>query len=223
MLEVKNVTKTFYTTNIATTAVNDISFRIKKSSFVGIVGASGSGKSTLLSLAGLLDFPEKGKIIFEGKENFPIQNRAHLLEFRRKTAFIFQNYKLLNNRSVRENVKLPLLYTDSKQPNIDELVESALEKVGLNHRMDHYPSQLSGGQQQRVAIARALIRNPEIIFADEPTGNLDQNNAAQVMELLNDLNRSGTAILMATHDPKIIENLPEVMQMDNGFLKKKEY
>lgn len=219
MLELRNVTKTFYTKNIATTAVNDISFKIKESAFVAITGSSGSGKSTLLSLAGLLDFPDKGKIIFNGKDSFPIQSRTQLLEFRRKTAFVFQNFKLLNDRSVRNNVKLPLQYTDSKVRNVDEMVENALENVGLSHRIDHYPSQLSGGQQQRVAIARALIKRPDIIFADEPTGNLDAESTSQIMKLLYDINQQGTAILLVTHDPKIIEDLPEVMRMDNGNLR----
>lgn len=222
ILELRNVTKTYYTKNIATTAVNNISLSVHESSFVAIRGASGSGKSTLLSLAGLLDFPDEGEIIFNGKDRFPIKSREPLLEFRRKTAFVFQNFKLLENRTVRENVELPLQYSNSEVSEPDERVANVLENVGLSHRMEHYPSQLSGGQQQRVAIARALIRNPDIIFADEPTGNLDEESTEQVMTLLHDINKQGTAILMVTHDPNIIENLPEVLTMDNGNLMTKE-
>jgi putative ABC transport system ATP-binding protein len=180
-------------------ALVDVSLRIDRGEFVAIVGASGSGKSTLLNILGLLDTPSTGQYLFDGQDVAGL-SVAEQARFRnKKVGFVFQSFHLLPRTSAIENVELPLLYSD--RSSIDDLARRALDAVGLSDRMTHTPSQLSGGQQQRVAIARALVNEPDLLLADEPTGNLDAQAATEIMEIFKSLNASGRTIVLVTHDP----------------------
>lgn len=201
VIHIEGLSKIFFTEEVETHALVDASFVIHKGEFVSITGASGCGKSTLLSLLGLLNTPTSGKFILNGNDVSSI-SKSKRAEFRnREIGFIFQAFNLISELTVYENVELPLTYRkDISKKQRHEMVEAVLEKVQMSHRSKFYPSQLSGGQQQRVAVARALAGNPSIILADEPTGNLDTNNAAAVMGLLDALHKEGATICMVTHD-----------------------
>ncbi|MBA2762321.1 MAG: ABC transporter ATP-binding protein, partial [Segetibacter sp.] len=201
MIRLQNIEKVYRTDTVETLAINNISLNINKGEILSVMGPSGCGKSTLLNIMGLLDKPTKGNIQIDGQTTEKLSDKQ-LAQFRnKKLGFIFQSYHLINDLTVLDNVELPLLYRKSTGKERRELASLALEKVGLSNRMKHFPTQLSGGQKQRVAIARAIVGAPEIILADEPTGNLDSAMGNEIMEILLELNkRDGTTIIMVTHD-----------------------
>ena len=202
VIKLNNISKVFMTDELETHALNDVSLEIEDGQFVAINGPSGCGKSTLLSILGLLDKPSSGNYLLGGREVANL-TQAEMAKIRnREVGFIFQSFNLIGDLSVYENVELPLTYRGMKSSHRRELAEEALEKVGMAHRMKHLPSQLSDGQQQRVAVARALAGKPQILLADEPTGNLDSKNGEAVMGLLKDLNDEGATICMVTHDER---------------------
>jgi putative ABC transport system ATP-binding protein len=199
MISIQKLSKIFRTDEIETLALNNVNLNIKKGEFVAIMGPSGCGKSTLLNILGLLDNPS------EGNYNFNNNEVAHLKEGKRtdlrkgNIGFVFQSFNLIDELNVFENVEMPLVYQRISSKKRKEMVSKVLNRMNMSHRAKHYPQQLSGGQQQRVAIARAVVSNPGLILADEPTGNLDSKNGQEVMELLTELNREGTTIVMVTH------------------------
>jgi putative ABC transport system ATP-binding protein len=196
------VKKVFLTDEVETHALSGIHMEIRRGEYVSIAGPSGCGKSTLLSLLGLLDSPTEGEYWLNGKQvaNLSLSDRSRIRN--REIGFIFQAFNLIGDLTVAENVELPLTYRGMGSAERKKRTQEALERVGMAHRMKHYPSQLSGGQQQRVAVARALVGSPSILLADEPTGNLDSRNGEAVMELLRELHRGGATICMVTHDPR---------------------
>lgn len=199
MIKLTGINKIYRTNEIETVALENVNLEVNKGEFLSIMGPSGCGKSTLLNIMGLLDAPTGGTIEIAGTQVDGMKDKE-LAAFRnRKLGFVFQSFHLINSLNVLDNVELPLLYRKVSSKERRRLAEEVLQKVGLSHRMRHMPTQLSGGQCQRVAIARAIIGNPEIILADEPTGNLDSKNGAEVMNLLTELNREGTTIVMVTH------------------------
>ncbi|HXI38929.1 MAG TPA: ABC transporter ATP-binding protein [Bryobacteraceae bacterium] len=202
LLHLDAVTKVFVTDEVETHALAGIHMDIKKGEYVSISGPSGCGKSTLLAILGLLDTPTDGQYVLNGKpvSGLKMQERARIRN--REIGFIFQAFNLIGDLTVYENVELPLTYRGTPSSERKKLVHEALEKVGMSHRVKHYPSQLSGGQQQRVAVARALVGSPSVLLADEPTGNLDSANGEAVMDLLRELHRNGATICMVTHDPR---------------------
>src|SRR6186713_3263129 len=202
VIKLDGVTKVFFTDEVETHALAGVHLEIAHGEYVSIAGPSGCGKSTLLSLLGLLDSPTEGKYWLNGKaaEALTLSERARIRN--REIGFIFQSFNLIGDLSVYENVELPLTYRGMPAHERKKRVQESLEKVGMAHRMKHFPSQLSGGQQQRVAIARALVGDPLILLADEPTGNLDSKNGEAVMDLLRSLHGQGSTICMVTHDPR---------------------
>lgn len=201
MIQLNQVHKIYRTEEIETVALENVNLTVQQGEFLAVMGPSGCGKSTLLNIMGLLDSPSSGNVIIAGKETATMKDKE-LAKFRNENlGFVFQSFHLINSLNVLDNVELPLLYRQVGARERRRLAEAVLEKVGLSHRMRHFPTQLSGGQCQRVAIARAVIGNPHIILADEPTGNLDSKMGAEVMELLHKLNREdGRTIVMVTHD-----------------------
>jgi len=201
VIKLEGVTKVFFTDEVETHALSGVHLDIAHGEYVSIAGPSGCGKSTLLSLLGLLDSPTSGRYALNGKpaESLTLSERARIRN--REIGFIFQSFNLIGDLSVYENVELPLTYRGMPAHERKKRVQDSLEKVGMAHRMKHFPSQLSGGQQQRVAVARAVAGDPLILLADEPTGNLDSKNGDAVMDLLRELNRSGATICMVTHNP----------------------
>jgi len=202
LIRLDGVTKVFYTDEVETHALSGIHLEICKGEYVSIAGPSGCGKSTLLSILGLLDSPTEGKYTLNSRpvEDLDLSDRARIRN--REVGFIFQSFNLIGDLNVFENVELPLTYRGMRSAERKTRVQQALEKVGMAHRSKHLPSQLSGGQQQRVAVARALVGEPSVLLADEPTGNLDSKNGEAVMELLRELHRAGSTIVMVTHDPR---------------------
>lgn len=203
MIQIIDLCKAFQTKDVETQALDHINLEIKDGEFVSIMGPSGCGKSTLLNAIGLLDQPTSGKILIDDTDISQLNDRK-AAEFRNKTlGFVFQNFHLIPSLNVTDNVELPLLFGNVPADERKERVKTVLEEVGLSHRMKHFPSQLSGGQCQRVAIARAIVSKPQIILADEPTGNLDSKMGKEIMDLLLDLNKQGVTIVMVTHDESI--------------------
>src|SRR2546421_7728208 len=202
LVKLDGVRKLFYTDEVETHALSGIHLDIKKGEYISMAGPSGCGKSTLLSILGLLDSPTDGEYTLNGTPvaNLSLSERARIRN--REIGFIFQAFNLIGDLNVYENVELPLTYRGMGSADRKKKVHEALERVGMSHRIKHYPSQLSGGQQQRVAVARALAGDPSILLADEPTGNLDSQNGEQVMDLLRELHRGGATICMVTHDPR---------------------
>jgi len=200
----------------AVRALDRVSLQVDRGDFMAIVGASGSGKSTLMNIVGLLDRPTEGRYVFGGSDvtNLPVRDLARLRN--QKIGFVFQAFHLLPRVSALENVELPLLYSDRR--SIHGLGEAALDAVGLSDRMHHTPSELSGGQQQRVAIARALVNDPELILADEPTGNLDGQSANELMSLFHGLNRQGRTIVLVTHDAALAAQCRRTVRLTSGHL-----
>ena len=199
MIKTIELSKVFRTDEVETTALNKVSFEVKKGEFIAIMGPSGCGKSTLLNILGLLDNPTHGQYMFDDKDvsNFKERHRTDMRKG--NIGFVFQSFNLIDELNVYENVELPLIYLKLKASERKQMVETILERMKIGHRRKHFPQQLSGGQQQRVAIARAVVANPKLILADEPTGNLDSKNGLEVMKLLSDLNQEGTTIVMVTH------------------------
>jgi putative ABC transport system ATP-binding protein len=216
LIRMENISKVFYTDEVETHALSGIQLEIRKGEYVSIAGPSGSGKSTLLALIGLLDSPTDGSYILNSNSvaNLTMSDRSRIRN--REIGFIFQSFNLIGDLNVYENVELPLTYRGMSAAERKERVHKALERVGMNHRTKHYPSQLSGGQQQRVAVARALAGNPSILLADEPTGNLDSRNAEAVMDLLRDLHREGATICMVTHDPRFASHAERQIHLFDG-------
>ncbi len=202
LIHLDGVTKVFVTDEVETHALSGIHIDIKRGEYVSISGPSGCGKSTLLAILGLLDSPSTGTYVLNNKpvQSLKLSERARIRN--REIGFIFQAFNLIGDLNVYENVELPLTYRGMPSSERKKKVHEALERVGMSHRIKHYPSQLSGGQQQRVAVARALAGDPSILLADEPTGNLDSQNGEQVMDLLRELHRGGATICMVTHDPR---------------------
>jgi putative ABC transport system ATP-binding protein len=216
LIRMENITKVFYTDEVETHALSGVHMEIRKGEYVSIAGPSGSGKSTLLALIGLLDSPSEGNYILNGQPvaNLDIGQRSRIRN--REIGFIFQSFNLIGDLTVYENVELPLTYRGMASSERKQRVHTALERVGMSHRIKHYPSQLSGGQQQRVAVARALGGSPSILLADEPTGNLDSRNAEAVMDLLRDLHREGATICMVTHDPRFARHAERQIHLFDG-------
>jgi putative ABC transport system ATP-binding protein len=199
MLRLENVTKTYRTTEVETRALGEVTLAVQDGEFLAVMGPSGCGKSTLLNILGLLDNPDSGGYWFYGQE-VSRWSEKQLTQLRRGgVGFIFQSFNLIEDLNVQENVEVSLLYRGIGGGERRRRVAAALERVGLSHRARHLSSQLSGGQQQRVAIARALVGEPKLILADEPTGNLDTENGAAVMDMLKEINRAGTTVVMVTH------------------------
>lgn len=199
MIKLKALSKVYRTDEIETTALNEVSFEISKGEFVSIMGPSGCGKSTLLNILGLLDKPENGSYLLNNNEVANLNERERSQIRKKHFGFVFQNFNLIEELTVFENVELPLIYNSYSAKERKIMVSDILTRIGIAHRANHFPQQLSGGQQQRVAVARALVTNPDVILADEPTGNLDSSNGNEVMELLCELNDAGTTIIMVTH------------------------
>jgi putative ABC transport system ATP-binding protein len=216
LLQLEAVTKVFTTDEVETHALAGIHLQINRGDYISISGPSGCGKSTLLAILGLLDTPSDGKYVLNDTpvETLKMRDRARIRN--REIGFIFQAFNLIGDLTVYENVELPLTYRNMPASERKGLVMEALERVGMSHRMKHYPSQLSGGQQQRVAVARALVGKPSILLADEPTGNLDSANGEAVMELLRDLHRSGATICMVTHDPRYARTADRIIRLFDG-------
>ena len=216
IFKLEGITKVYRTTEVETTALENVNLTVRKGEFLSIMGPSGCGKSTLLNLMGLLDLPDQGKILINETETTQMKD-GEMAEFRNKMlGFVFQSFHLINSLNVLDNVELPLLYRNSTAKSRREAAEKVLEKVGLSHRMRHLPTQLSGGQCQRVALARAIVGNPQIILADEPTGNLDSKMGSEIMELLFQLNEDGTTIVMVTHDEHIAESTQRIVRFFDG-------
>ena len=199
MIKTEKLTKIFRTEEIETYALNEVDIEVKAGEFVAVMGPSGCGKSTLLNIVGLLDNPSKGKYYFDGVEVGSYRERQRTMMRKGNIGFVFQSFNLIDELTVYENVELPLIYLKKKVKERKEMVGAVLERMKIGHRAKHFPQQLSGGQQQRVAIGRAGIANPKLILADEPTGNLDSKNGLEVMNLLTELNKEGTTIIMVTH------------------------
>lgn len=216
MIQAKNLSKLYTTDEVETTALNNINLHIRGGEFVAIMGPSGCGKSTLLNIMGLLDNPTAGSYQFLGKEvgHYSERQRAGLRKG--SIGFIFQSFNLIEELNVYENVELPLLYLKVPADERKRKVEQVLEQMGIMHRRRHFPQQLSGGQQQRVAIARAVVANPQLILADEPTGNLDSKNGEEVMRLLSGLNAAGTTIAMVTHSPHDANYAHRIINLFDG-------
>mgnify|MGYP000558892083 CR=1 FL=1 len=216
MIKLTGINKIYRTNEIETVALENVNLEVNKGEFLSIMGPSGCGKSTLLNIMGLLDAPTGGTIEIAGTKVDGMKDKE-LAAFRnRKLGFVFQSFHLINSLNVLDNVELPLLYRKVSSKERRRLAEEVLQKVGLSHRMRHMPTQLSGGQCQRVAIARAIIGNPEIILADEPTGNLDSKNGREVMELLTELNKEGTTIVMVTHSQRDAGFASRVINLFDG-------
>ncbi|PYF72598.1 ABC transporter ATP-binding protein [Pedobacter nutrimenti] len=217
MIRLQNIEKVYRTDTVETLAVNGISLDIAQGEFLSIMGPSGCGKSTLLNIMGLLDEPSKGSVRIDNQDISHFSDRK-LASFRnQKLGFIFQSYHLINDLQVVDNVELPLLYRNSTAKERRRLAEAALEKVGLSNRLKHFPTQLSGGQRQRVAIARAIVGSPQIILADEPTGNLDSVMGNEIMDILINLNqREGTTIVMVTHDENMAHKTHRLVRLFDG-------
>ena len=199
MIKTEHLQKIFKTEEVATYALNDVSLEVKKGEFVAIMGPSGCGKSTLLNILGLLDNPTAGTYLLNGTDVSHLKERERTRLRKGVIGFVFQSFNLIDELNVYENIELPLLYMKVPARERRERVEAAMKRMDILHRRKHVPAQLSGGQQQRVAIARAVVAGPQLILADEPTGNLDSKNGREVMELLSELHRDGTTIVMVTH------------------------
>ncbi len=220
MLKVNGLKKVFRTEEIETIALNGVSFEVGAGEFVAIMGPSGCGKSTLLNILGLLDNPTEGSYMLLGKEVAQLKERDRTIFRKGNIGFVFQSFNLIDELSVSENIELPLIYLRVKPAERKRRVNEIMERMNISHRAGHFPQQLSGGQQQRVAIARAVVSNPKLILADEPTGNLDSKNGREVMELLSELNREGTTVIMVTHSQHDSTYAHRVLHLFDGELVK---
>jgi len=216
LIHLEGIKKVFYTDEVETHALSEVHLEIKRGEYVAIAGPSGCGKTTLLSLLGLLDTPSAGEYWLEGKPVAQLSPAERARIRNREIGFIFQAFNLIGDLTVYENVELPLTYRGMGAADRKQRVMAALEKVGMSHRVNHYPSQLSGGQQQRVAVARAVAGEPLILLADEPTGNLDSTNGEAVMDLLQALHRGGATICMVTHDARYARHADRAIHLFDG-------
>lgn len=221
IIELKNVAKYYFMGDNIVKALDEVNIKVEKGDFVAIMGPSGSGKSTGMNLTGSLDLPTKGDIYLDG-ENIKFLEESELAQIRgKKIGFIFQQFNLIPNLTAKENIMLPMLFQEIEIEEREEKAEELLKIVDLGDRMSHYPNQLSGGQQQRVAIARSLANNPEVILADEPTGNLDSKTEIKIMEFLTNLNKEGKTIVIVTHAPEIAEKYANTIYwLKDGKLEK---
>ena len=202
MIKIENIKNVFRTEDVETWALREVSLEVKAGEFVAIMGPSGCGKSTLLNILGLLSSPTEGTYMLDGKDVSTLSESDRIKLRKGALGFVFQSFNLIDELNVSENIELPLLYMGVSAKERKEAVKAVIDRVAMGHRAKHFPAQLSGGQQQRVAIARAVISNPKLILADEPTGNLDSKNGREVMELLKELHREGTTIVMVTHSQR---------------------
>jgi len=218
MLKTVDLVKVFRTDEVETTALNKVSLEVKSGEFVAIMGPSGCGKSTLLNILGLLDNPTDGQYFFMDNEVAKYKEKQRTNLRKSNIGFVFQSFNLIDELTVFENVELPLLYQNIPSSERKKSVDAVLERMKISHRRKHFPQQLSGGQQQRVAIARSVVGNPKLILADEPTGNLDSANGEEVMNLLTELNKEGTTIIMVTHSPSDAEKAHRIIQLFDGHI-----
>ncbi len=216
MIKTNDLTKVFRTEEVETTALNKVNLNVKEGEYVAVMGPSGCGKSTLLNILGLLDNPTSGSYVFNGTEVANLKERDRTVFRKGNIGFVFQSFNLIDELNVYENVELPLIYLKMKTSERKKKVEEALERMKITHRAKHFPQQLSGGQQQRVAIARAVVANPRLILADEPTGNLDSKNGIEVINLLTELNKEGTTIIMVTHSDRDAGYAHRIMNLFDG-------
>jgi len=216
MIKTNDLTKVFRTEEVETTALNKVVLNVKEGEYVAVMGPSGCGKSTLLNILGLLDNPTSGSYIFNGTEVANLKERDRTVFRKGNIGFVFQSFNLIDELNVYENVELPLIYLKMKTSERKKRVEDVLERMKIAHRAKHFPQQLSGGQQQRVAIARAVVANPKLILADEPTGNLDSKNGIEVINLLSELNKEGTTIIMVTHSDRDASFAHRVVNLFDG-------
>ena len=216
MIRTEHLKKLYTTEEVETSALNDVSMAVDQGEFVAVMGPSGCGKSTLLNILGLLDNPTGGEYHFVGEEVSGHSERQRANLRKANIGFVFQSFNLIDELTVYENIELPLIYLGTSKQERKERVDAAMEHMQIPHRRNHFPQQLSGGQQQRVAVARAVIGNPRLILADEPTGNLDSANGAEVMELLTGLNQAGTTIIMVTHDQALADHAHRTIRLFDG-------
>lgn len=216
MIKLNNIKKVFATDEVETWALRDVNLQIEKGEFVAIMGPSGCGKSTLLSILGLLDNPTEGTYILNGWDVSALKENERTDLRRGMIGFVFQSFNLIDELNVYENIELPLLYMGVSARERRERVEAVMDRMAISHRRKHFPSQLSGGQQQRVAIARAVLPHPQIILADEPTGNLDSANGKEVMDLLGELHREGSTIVMVTHSQHDASYADRIIRLCDG-------
>ena len=220
MIKIEGLSKSFRTEEVETIALNNVSLEVKDGEFVAVMGPSGCGKSTLLNILGLLDNPTSGNYYLAGKEVGHLKEKERTQVRKGNIGFVFQSFNLIDELNVFENVELPLIYMRVKASERKRRVNEILSRMNISHRAEHFPQQLSGGQQQRVAIARAVVSNPKLILADEPTGNLDSKNGREVMELLSELNREGTTVIMVTHSQHDSTYAHRVLHLFDGELVK---
>ena len=218
MIELQKLSKIFRTETVETTALNELTLSIEKGSFTAIKGPSGCGKTTLLNIMGLMDRPSKGELILAGKQASLMSEKERNRLRRQSIGFLFQKFNLIASLTVFENVELPLLYQKVSASLRREKVLAMLKQLGLEARADHFPHQLSGGQQQRVGLARCVINDPQLILADEPTGNLDSRNGEEVMRLLSELHQDGRTIVMVTHDDNYASYAGQIISLNDGMI-----
>ena len=216
MIKLTDIKKVFRTEDVETWALREVSLEVKAGEFVAIMGPSGCGKSTLLNILGLLSSPSEGTYMLDGKDVSTLSESDRIKLRKGALGFVFQSFNLIDELNVSENIELPLLYMGVSAKERKEAVKAVIDRVAMGHRAKHFPAQLSGGQQQRVAIARAVISNPKLILADEPTGNLDSKNGREVMELLKELHREGTTIVMVTHSQRDASYADRVVNLFDG-------
>jgi putative ABC transport system ATP-binding protein len=218
MIRTENLSKIFRADEVETTALKEVNIAVEAGEFVAVMGPSGCGKTTLLNIVGLLDVPSHGSYWLDGKNVALLNDRQRTQLRKGKIGFVFQSFNLIDELTVYENIELPLIYLKMKGSERKHKVNLALERMKIPHRRNNFPRQLSGGQQQRVAIARAVVSQPELILADEPTGNLDSINGGEIMNLLSELNNDGTTIIMVTHSPTDADKAHRIIQLFDGHV-----
>ena len=216
MIQLQNIKKVFSTEEVETWALREVDLEVREGEFVAIMGPSGCGKSTLLNIIGLLDNPTEGTYLLNGRDVSTLKENDRTDIRKGVIGFVFQSFNLIDELNVYENIELPLLYMGIPARERRRRIEAVMDRMAISHRRNHFPSQLSGGQQQRVAIARAVLPNPKIILADEPTGNLDSKNGREVMDLLSELHREGTTIIMVTHSQHDASYADRIVKLHDG-------